>query len=141
MLEKKVVQYLSSLADHKRTEIKSLQFTIDAIAESKIDPSKYFGIDQLIAHSNNPKIKGVLSPVEVFNPESKLDHKISYALYNIGNGFKEDILEVLQQEQPDADPHKLEQAVAVRLSYLLKNGLIDAIKIRGRYEYALKVTE
>lgn len=141
MLEKKVVQYLSSLADHKRTEIKSLQFTIDAISESKIDPSKYFGIDQLIAHSNNPKIKGALKPVEVFDPESKLDHKISYALYNIGNGFKEDILEVLQQEQPKADPHKLEQAVAVRLSYLLKNGLIDATKIRGRYEYTLKVTE
>lgn len=141
MLEKKVVQYLSSLADHKRSEIESLQFTIDAISESKIDPSKYFGIDQLIAHSNNPKVKGVLKPVEVFDPESKLDHKISYALYNIGNGFKEDILEVLQQEQPETDPHKIEQAVAVRLSYLLKNGLIDATKIRGRYEYTLKVTE
>lgn len=141
MLEKKVVQYLSSLADHKRTEIKSLQFTIDAISESKIDPSKYFGLDQFLAHNNSPKTKEVLRPVEVFNPESKLDHKISYALYNIGNGFKEDILEVLQQEQPEADPHKLEQALAVRLSYLLKNGLIDATKIRGRYEYALKITD
>lgn len=142
MLEKKVVQYLSSLADHKRTEIKSLQFTIDAIAESnKIDPSKYFGLDQFLVHNNSPKAKEVLRPVEVFNPESKLDHKISYALYNIGNGFKEDILEVLQQEQPETDPHKLEQAVAVRLSYLLKNGLIDATKIRGRYEYTLKITD
>jgi len=141
MLEKKVVQYLNSLADHKRSEIKSLQFTIDAISESKIDTSRYFALDQLLAHNDRPKVRTVLKPIEVFDPESKLDHKISYALYNIGNGFKEDILEVLQQEQPEADPHKLEQAIAVSLSYLLKNGLIDATKIRGRYEYTLKVTD
>ncbi|MFC6100028.1 hypothetical protein [Olivibacter domesticus] len=141
MLEKKVVQYLSSLADHKRSEIKSLQFTIDAISENKIESAKYFGLDHILTRNSSPRVKGILKPVEVFDPESKLDHKISYALYNLGNGFKEDILEVLQQEQPKADARKLEQAVAVRLSYLLKNDFIDATKIRGRYEYALKTME
>ncbi|HWV74126.1 MAG TPA: hypothetical protein VN040_20550 [Pseudosphingobacterium sp.] len=91
-------------------------------------------------NNNDIKVKKALQPVEVFDPHSKLDHKISYALYTLGSGFKEDILEVLQQEQPDADPHKFEQAVSVRLSYLLKNGVIDATKIGRRYEYMLKTT-
>jgi len=139
MLEKKVVQYLSSLADHKRSEIKSLQFTIDVISETRISSSK-FNLDQILKNNNDIKVKKVLQPVEVFDPHNKLDHKISYALYTLGSGFKEDILEVLQQEQPEADPHKFEQAISVRLSYLLKNGFIDATKIGRRYEYALKIT-
>lgn len=140
MLEKKVAQYLSSLADHKRAEIKSLQITIDSILQNKIDPSTHFGLNQFLESnaSSLAKTKDVLKPVEIFDPKSKLDRKISFALNNLGNGFKEDILEVFQQKQPDTDPNKLGQAIAVRLSYLLKNKLIDAKKIRGRYEYALK---
>ena len=143
MIEKKVAQYLNSLADHKRAEIKSLQITIDSISQNKINAPTYFGLNQFLeSNASSPaKTKDVLKPVEIFDSKSKLDQKISYALNNLGNGFKEDILEVLQQKQPDTDSHKLSQAIAVRLSYLLKNKLIDARKIKGRYEYALKTIE
>lgn len=138
--EKQVIEYLKELRDSLLQEIKSIDKTIEGITatNSSVNKSSYFGKavdEQFIAEK---MMKKILTPNDRFDPLSKLDQKISYALTNVGQGFKEDILDVLYQKQPDIDPHKLEKVLAVRLSYLLKNGFIDGRKIGRRFEYTLK---
>lgn len=79
--------------------------------------------------------RSILKPLNLFKPQGRLDEKISYILTKIGNGFKEDILAELLALQPELKIRKLDNQVAVRLSYLLKNGLINGKKIGKRFEY------
>ncbi|WP_134087893.1 soluble adenylyl cyclase-like protein [Olivibacter sp. XZL3] len=141
--EKQVVEFLKLRQQQLKDELKSIEVTINAIAQSK---SLNLVTDKTKSDSAEPddsikKRKGTgkaLAPQETFNVNSKLDQKISYALTKIGSGYKDDILEVLTKAQPDADPYKVEKAVAVRLSYLLKNDFIQATKHGRSYEYSLK---
>uniref|UniRef100_F4C7F6 Soluble adenylyl cyclase-like protein n=1 Tax=Sphingobacterium sp. (strain 21) TaxID=743722 RepID=F4C7F6_SPHS2 len=135
--EKQVIEYLKEMREALLQEIKSIDKTIEGITGNKSN-----SLASLIPSSTGYTLeskanKKVLKPVENFDPHSKLDYKISYALTNVGQGFKEDILDVLQQAQPELDPYKLEKVVAVRLSYLLKNGFIEGRKIGRRFEYTL----
>lgn len=135
--EKQVIEYLKEMRESLLQEIKSIDKTIEGITGNKSNGFTSF-ISSGGGYALDSKAsKKILKPVEKFDPHSKLDHKISYALTNVGQGFKEDILDVLQQAQPELDPYKLEKVVAVRLSYLLKNGFIEGRKIGRRFEYTL----
>ncbi|QNL49683.1 soluble adenylyl cyclase-like protein [Olivibacter sp. SDN3] len=139
--EKQVVSFLKQRQQQLLDELKSIEVTINAIAQTKSASSNdRFQMDIDGSVSLKPKKKNVKSlvPQESFNPNSKLDQKISYALTQIGTGYKDDILEVLNKAQPEADPYKVEKAVAVRLSYLLKNDFIQATKHGRSYKYSLK---
>ncbi|WP_134090691.1 soluble adenylyl cyclase-like protein [Olivibacter sp. XZL3] len=134
--ENQVIDYLKEMRETLLQEIKSIDKTIEGITGNSVSD-----LTAIVTPSTNYAFESkasnkVLQPVEEFDPHSKLDNKISYALTNVGQGFKEDILDVLQQAQPDLDPYKLEKVVAVRLSYLLKNGFIEGRKIGRRFEYS-----
>lgn len=139
-----VIKFLSALADRKRIEIESIQSLLDMINQKNTlidNPLGYSGTfpENAVNGETNDSTKRKLPlvSVKVFNLKSKLDQKIAYALTKIGRGFKEDILHEINLAQPDSDPHKLEKAVAVRLSYLIKHHLIEVKKIARRYEYWL----
>ncbi|GAA4795794.1 hypothetical protein GCM10023231_25270 [Olivibacter ginsenosidimutans] len=137
--EQQVIEYLKGMRNSLLEEIKSIDKTIEGIkanrgsSDATLSNLSY----GLTAEDEKRFAKKKLASVEKFHPQSKLDQKISYALTNVGQGFKEDILDVLHREQPDLDIHKLEKVLAVRLSYLLKSGLIAGKKIGRRYEYSL----
>ncbi|MEH6305382.1 soluble adenylyl cyclase-like protein [Olivibacter sp. CPCC 100613] len=141
--EKQVVEFLKLRQQQLREELKSIEVTINAIGQSK--SVNFTGervkndLSEVDDSAKKRKIAGkALTPQDNFNVNSKLDQKISYALTKIGSGYKDDILEVLNKAQPDADPYKVEKAVAVRLSYLLKNDFIQATKHGRSYKYSLK---
>jgi len=138
-IRKEVLEFLSALANQKRKEIESIQSTIELINHPRIEVPMENLLEALAENVPHPftvkKIR-VLQPVDTFNPKGKLDHKIAYALTNLGSGFREDILEVIHPLQPEKDPRKVTEAIAVRLSYLLKNGYIKGRLVGRRYEYS-----
>lgn len=141
--EKQVVEFLKLRQQQLREELKSIEVTINAIAQTKSVNLVNDKIKTELSDTEevSRKRKGTakaLPPQDDFNVNSKLDQKISYALTKIGSGYKDDILEVLNKAQPEADPYKVEKAVAVRLSYLLKNDFIQATKHGRSYKYSLK---
>lgn len=83
------------------------------------------------------KVHPKLTPESFFSPKFKLDKKIAYALTKIEKGFKDDVVAQLHTLEPEIGPYRLEKAVAVRLSYLLKIGAIQGKKIGRRYMYSL----
>jgi len=136
--EQQVIHYLKQMRSTLLKEIKSIDQIIEGMTDMHHRNRWSFPNQQQIDQATQAHIsKKKLSPTEKFDPAAKLDCKISFALTNVGQGFKEDILDILQKAQPNLDAYKLKKVLAVRLSYLLKNGLIDGRKIGRRYEYAL----
>jgi len=136
--EQQVIHYLKQMRVALLKEIKSIDQTIKGITDTHLNQRWPLVDQQPIYRDTRTHVsKKKLSPTEKFDPTAKLDCKISFALTNVGQGFKEDILDILQKAQPNLDAYKLKKVLAVRLSYLLKNGLIDGRKIGRRYEYAL----
>lgn len=138
--EKQVVEFLRQRQQQLKDELRSIEITINTITQSKSASltSQPVGEQTEEAPKRKKDGKKVLIPQEKFNPNSKLDQKISYALTQIGAGFKDEILDVLNKAQPEVDPYKVEKAVAVRLSYLLKNDFIQATKYGRSYKYSLR---
>jgi len=136
--EKQVVEFLKQRQQQLKEELRSIEVTINTLTQSK--PATLSGNVKFEEDEDTKKKKSgkALVPQQEFNANSKLDQKISYALTKIGSGYKDDILAVLNEAQPELDPYKLEKAVAVRLSYLLKNDFIQATKNGRSYKYSLK---
>lgn len=84
--------------------------------------------------SNTEKLRAI----NEITINSKIDEKISYALTKLKSGYKDDILRVLQEEQPELDINKLSNSVGVRLSQLFKNGLIEGERHGRKFQYTLK---
>jgi len=139
IIERQVIEFLRQRQRQLKEELKSIEITIQTIGQTK---SADLSNDDLGDHIDTPFEKrgtnNALKPEENFNISSKLDQKISYALTKIGSGYREDILEVINKAQPEMDPYKVEKAVAVRLSYLLKNDFIQAVKHGRSYKYSLR---
>lgn len=137
------IDYLTNLKNQLEHKIFHIDKTITCLSnpsKKESETAKPSDINEAdIAHSSTLKPKNHigLKAEEKFDPNSKLDKKIAYVLSKIGNGFKDDIVAELQTLQPEQDVYKLEQAIAVRLSYLLKIKAIQGRKISRRYEYSL----
>lgn len=67
----------------------------------------------------------------------KLDNKIIYILSLIKKGNKNEIVDKILSFEPNLEETKLLNNVAVRLSFLLKNRLIEASKVGKSYDYFL----
>ncbi|MEH6307362.1 soluble adenylyl cyclase-like protein [Olivibacter sp. CPCC 100613] len=146
LLDEQTIAFLKEFAESIRAEIDAIQCTIDIVQKRKqmtvFGESKMTDITKEDAASLTAKWrKGVLVPVEKFDPFGKLDRKVAYALTRLGTGDRDAILNEIHQAQPDRDKYKLENALAVRLNYLLKNGFIDAHKIGRKYQYQLLKTD
>ncbi|QNL50623.1 soluble adenylyl cyclase-like protein [Olivibacter sp. SDN3] len=139
--QQQVIAFLKQRQRQLSEELRSIEMTINSILGGQSVSSPSYGSGTFGREEDFPRRKKVIKalvPQEEFNPNSKLDQKISYALTQIGSGYKDDILAVLNKAQPEADPYKVEKAVAVRLSYLLKNEFIDGVKHGRSYKYSLK---
>jgi len=139
LTERQVVDFLKQRQQQLKEEIKSIDITINAIMQKRYASLNL--TDDEDDHEEDPRrkknIPKPLAPQPTFNINSKLDYKISYALTQLGAGYRDDILEVIHKAQPEIDPYKVEKAVAVRLSYLLKNEFIQAKKHGRSYKYSL----
>ncbi|QNL49780.1 soluble adenylyl cyclase-like protein [Olivibacter sp. SDN3] len=140
---KQIIDYLMELKVQLEQKIFHIDRTISYLSSPSIKelgtatPSDVDQIDINGSSTHKPKNHIRLKPEEKFNSHSKLDNKIAFVLTQIGAGFKDDIVEELLKVQPHLDPYKLEKAIAVRLSYLLKIAAIQGRKISRRYEYSL----
>ena len=139
--QKVVIHYLQKKRSSLYEQLRSINKVIDSISnQNSTDqeistPYSYDTHSEIIAELHSRKQR--LLAVNYFSSTAKLDQKISFALTQLGQGFREDILEVILQQQNELDPYKLEKLVAVRLCYLLKQGFIQGHKIGRRYEYSL----
>ncbi len=141
--ETEIMTFLEARKERLLEEIEKIDLTINTLKSTSnvlLDPSALSerrsardGVVRRIV----PSAKRLVTQNE-FNAFSKLDQKIAYALTQIGRGNKEDILKVLVDKQPELDANKIEKALAVRLSYLLKNNLVDAEKVSRNYQYSLR---
>lgn len=140
--EKQILTFLEFRRERLIEEVEKIDLTINTLKSSAnilTDNGPLVERKERTIFSKKPISSAKkLVPQEVFNPFSKLDQKIAYALTTIERGNKEDILKVLSDKQPELDSNKIEKALAVRLSYLLKNNLIDAEKVSRNYQYSLK---
>ena len=134
--EKQVIEFLKERQQLLKDELKKIENTINVIESSNV-----------ILSGSTPSRKAPkevtastrkLEPIHEFKPHGRFDERIGYALTKLKSGYKEDILEVLLEEQPDTDILKLQNALGVRLSYLLKNGLIEGEKHGRKFKYTLK---
>lgn len=140
LLDEQTIAFLKDFAESIRAEIDAIQHTIDIVQKRKYgseSPKSPYAAGIDVATSSTTWRKGVLVPVDKFDPFSKLDRKIAYALTRLGTGDRDAILNEIHQAQPERDKYKLENALAVRLNYLLKNGFLQAEKIGRKYQYQL----
>lgn len=143
MLDKHAIAFLKDLAENTRIEIDAIERTIDLIEKRGAVPHSVempHVPDSVIERPALSPVKwrrGVLTPVDTFDPFGKLDRKIAYALTRLETGDRDAILNEIHKAQPDRDKYKLENALAVRLNYLLKNGFIRADKFGRKYQYQL----
>lgn len=134
--EQQVIEFLRARQQLLKDELRKIENTINVIESSNVVLS---GIapTKRVAKDGQPATKK-LEPTKEFKPHGRFDERISYALTKVKAGYKEDILEVLLEEQPEEDIVKLQNALGVRLSYLLKNGLIAGEKHGRKFFYSLK---
>ncbi|WP_166670850.1 soluble adenylyl cyclase-like protein [Olivibacter sp. XZL3] len=143
MLDKHAIAFLKDLAENTRIEIDAIERTIELIETRMSAPQSVEAPYMPDSVAERPVLspakwkRGVLTPVETFDPFGKLDRKIAYALTRLETGDRDAILNEIHQAQPDRDKYKLENALAVRLNYLLKNGFIRADKYGRKYQYQL----
>ncbi|MFB5946617.1 soluble adenylyl cyclase-like protein [Albibacterium profundi] len=134
--EKQVIEFLRERQQLLKEELKKVENTISVIESSNIVLSGTTTAKK-ITRDVQPSTRK-LEAVQEFKPHGRFDERISYALTKLKSAYKEDILEVLLEEQPDQDVVKLQNALGVRLSYLLKNNLIDAEKHGRKFYYTMK---
>ena len=135
------ITYLQKLYQRIGEEIAHIQVTIDLINSRKVKRSSYGDNSKRLEHSEGVdynKSKKILLPEKRYIRFAKLDRKIAFALTKLGMAFKEDIIEIVKKEEPEQNLHKLGNVISVRLSYLLKNKLIEANKEGKKYRYRIK---
>ncbi|HSI68880.1 MAG TPA: hypothetical protein VK941_01505 [Gillisia sp.] len=79
-----------------------------------------------------------LAPIKEFSNDMRLDDKIAYALHKLGTASKKEIVSKIVEAEPDADINKLDNNLAVRLSFLLKGKQIAGHKTGRVYKYWLE---
>lgn len=139
--EKDIIQFLNQREQLLLDELKKIRATISVIESSGLVLNS--NSDSKSSSSINKPLKvekpvrSALKPVNEFVEKGKLDDKISFALAKLKKAYKEDILTVLIENQPAIDVVKLQNAVGVRLSYLLKNKMIAGAKHGRKFNYSL----
>lgn len=134
--EKQVIEFLKERQQLLKDELKKIENTINVIESSNLILSGSSSVKR-VSRDVQPSTKK-LEPIKVFKPNGRFDERISYVLTKLKSGYKEDILDMLLEMQPDEDIVKLQNALGVRLSYLLKNDLIEGEKHGRKFKYSLK---
>ncbi|WP_158795939.1 soluble adenylyl cyclase-like protein [Pedobacter sp. L105] len=137
--EKQLISFLLNKQKILKNELKKVELALEALS---VEPHLYltFNDNDQEGVQNQSFINAIkqnLSFTEEFDPNSKLDYKIAFALSQEERLTKDDILAVIIKQQPDLDKNKFEKTLSVRLSYLLKNKFIRGKKNGRTYLYSL----
>ena len=144
--ENDVIKFLSERREKLAAELKSIDTTIAGL-RSSVDTLEDYGVAaqwQEQSHSVSEETKPAVakvSKVEIpskYNVSDSIDKRILFVISDLGNANRDEILkEITQKYEPDGDDAKITANVKVRLSYLLKHGVIKG-KRNGRfYRYSL----
>jgi len=135
--EKQIIEFLKQ----KRISLlEELHKTDTALRALGIEEQNFSdSIEHLRINSGHPKRSHLspLSKIQDYKTDLKLDEKIAFALTHLKYGTKKEIIDYLLQTDPELDPKKLENNLAVRLSSLLKDNQIDGNKKGRTYSYHL----
>lgn len=139
--EKKILEYLRKRRVELLGELNKIDLAIQAMDHQL--PEDFGSHDRM----NSPMIRNingistlqgkVLSPMDEYNPDEKLDNKVAYALTKQGEASKKQICDLICTMEPDLDKNKLERSLSVRLSFLVTNHLIQGKKLGRSYIYRL----
>jgi hypothetical protein len=78
-----------------------------------------------------------LEPPLEYNSNLTIVNKIAYALNKIGEGYNEDIANIIAQGEPSSDVKKISQLISGVLSTLKTNGLVTARKEGRKHKFSL----
>lgn len=140
--EQDVISFLEQRITKLQNELKKAQSALDLFTGSSVEEVDE-PVDKTVVgevkSTRAPKANKVktLSAPEEYNAGLKLDRKIAYILENNGPSFNTDIINKLQEMEPEKDPEKLLKAVMVKLSSLHKAGRIKGAKEGRKFKYQL----
>lgn len=137
--EQQIIEFLKQREQLLKEELRKVRATINVLDSSSIALGNSMAFEGGLKKSGTTRtvVRKPLTPVNEYSPNARLDEKIAYALTQVKQGYKEDIIEVMLKEEPDLDLIKLQNAVGVRLSYLIKNELIEGEKHGRKFYYNL----
>lgn len=137
--EKQLISFLLNKQKLLKNELRKVDLALEALG---VEPQLYSSFndsdnDEAPDYAFIKIIKQNLSVTTIFDPSSKLDYKIAFALSQSERLSKDEILAIILNQQPELDKNKFEKTLAVRLSYLLKNKYIAGKKNGRTYFYSL----
>lgn len=143
--EQDVISFLKQRITKLQNELKKAQSALDLFTGANVGEVEEVLTEEIVPEakssraprkSKNSSVKTLSAPEE-YTPGLKLDAKIAYVLANNGPSFNTDIINKLQELDPEKDPDKLFKAVMVKLSSLHKVGRIKGAKEGRKFKYQL----
>ncbi len=134
--ERQVTIFLVNKQQMLKEELKKVELALEALNIS-FEASETVNSNDEKNRSLSFIVRDALRVMPEFDPNSKLDNKIAFALSQKKDLTKDDILEIIAKHQPTLDKNKFERTLAVRLSYLLKHKMISGEKRVRSYIYNL----
>lgn len=137
--EQQIIEFLRQREQLLKEELRKIRATISVLDSSSSALGSILAAEAAAKKSSSIRtvVRKPLTPVHEYSAAARLDDKISYALTKLKQGYKEDIIAVMVENEPDLDMIKLQNAVGVRLSYLIKNDLIEGEKHGRKFYYNL----
>ena len=142
-----VIEFLVERREKLATELKSIEATIAGLKSETtfenravINENKPHKLQE--SPTRNSRFtanaqKSIRIP-EAYNPSDSLDKRLLFVIQAIGRGNRDDILDAIKTKyEPDANFDRLEANVKVRLSFLLKSGLIHGERKGRFYQYSM----
>lgn len=145
LTEKEVLRFFNNKKQELQKELEKVEMAISALGGSNIAATPPAVKEKVAAKktaakrevARTPKAKKRLEKRDNYNATDKLDDKIAYALTQVGKGNKQQILDVIKENEPDVDVKKLDRTLSVRFSYLIKHDMIKGQKTGRSYTYRL----
>lgn len=145
LTEKEVLRFFNNKKQELQKELEKVEVAISALGGSNIAATPPAVKEKVAAKkttakkevARTPKAKKRLEKRDSYNATDKLDDKIAYALTQVGKGNKQQILDVIKENEPDVDVKKLDRTLSVRFSYLIKHDMIKGQKTGRSYTYRL----
>lgn len=143
-----VIEFLTERKERLVAELKSIENTITGLKsglDPLIQPNFHRGnrssvekqiktIRTAVGNIESPKVE---VPSE-YNVSDSVDKRILFVVKTLRKANRDEILKQIKTKyEPDGDFEKLEANVKVRLSFLLKNGILKGEKKGRLYNYSL----
>ncbi|GGZ22859.1 hypothetical protein GCM10007049_14620 [Echinicola pacifica] len=134
--DKQILDHLNSKKEDLNQELKKIEVAIAALNGLSSPKAGRAGTTKSIGSKSKGAAKK-LPAKEAFDKNDKVDYKIAYALTQLKEANKVEIIEEILKQEPEMDQKRAEGNVAVRLSFLVKNDMIQASRSGRSYIYSL----